>query len=57
MTKRELPKYVYPDRGYVRFIRRALGQSVMMKEEPFSTEFWDHHNRLLKRPRAHPGKT
>ena len=48
MTKKGLPKYVYPDRGYVRFIRRSRGQSVMMKEEPGTPEFWDHYNRLLK---------
>lgn len=48
MTKKDLPKYVYADRGYVRFIRRSRGQSVMMKEEPGTPEFWDHYNRLLK---------
>lgn len=48
MTKQSLPKYVYADRGYVRFIRRARGQSVMMKEEPGTPEFWDHYNLLLK---------
>ncbi len=48
MTKKDLPKYVYGDRGYVRFIRRSRGQSVMMKEEPGTPEFWDHYNRLLK---------
>lgn len=48
MTKKKLPKYVYEDRGYLRFIRRSRGQSVMMKEEPGSIEFWDHYNRLLK---------
>jgi len=48
MTKKHLPKYVYPDRGYIRFIRRSRGQSVMMKEEPGTTEFWDHYNLLLK---------
>ena len=34
MTKKGLPKYVYLDRGYTRFIRRSRGQAVMMKEEP-----------------------
>lgn len=48
MTKKNLPRYVYADRGYVRFIRRARGQSVMMKEEPGTPEFWDHYNMLLK---------
>lgn len=48
MTKKCLPKYVYPDRGYIRFIRRSRGQSVMMKEEPGTPQFWDHYNRLLK---------
>lgn len=48
MTKKSLPKYVYADRGYLRFIRRARGQSVMMKEEFGTPEFWDHYNRLLK---------
>ncbi|MBJ2152687.1 tyrosine recombinase XerC [Paracoccus sp. IB05] len=48
MTKRGLPKYVYEDRGYLRFIRRARGQSVMMPEEFGTEEFWDHYNRLLK---------
>ncbi|MTH65866.1 site-specific integrase [Paracoccus shanxieyensis] len=48
MTRNNLPAYVYADRGYLRFIRRARGQSVMMKEEPGSPEFWDHYNRLLK---------
>lgn len=48
MTKKTLPKYVYADRGYVRFIRRARGVSVMMQEAPDSPEFWDHYNRLLK---------
>lgn len=48
MTKKNLPQYVYADRGYVRFIRRARGQSVMMKEEPGTPEFWDHYNQLLK---------
>ena len=48
MTKKELPRYVYKDRGYVRFIRRARSQSVMMKEEPGTPEFWEHYNLLLK---------
>ncbi|MBT9385625.1 tyrosine-type recombinase/integrase [Pseudooceanicola sp. CBS1P-1] len=48
MTKKTLPKYVYSDRGYVRFIRKTRGQSVMMHEEPGTLEFWDHYNRLLK---------
>lgn len=56
MTKRELPKHVYPDRGYVRFIRRSRGQSVMMKEEPGSIEFWDHYQRLLKGREPIPSK-
>lgn len=56
MTKKDLPKYVYADRGYVRFIRRARGQSVMMKEEPGTPEFWDHYNRLLKGTRPTPSK-
>ena len=48
MTKNELPKYVYADRGYVRFVRRSRSQSVMMKEAPGTPEFWDHYNHLLK---------
>ncbi|WP_240512184.1 tyrosine recombinase XerC [Pseudoruegeria sp. SK021] len=48
MTKNILPKYVYHDRGYIRFIRRARSQSVMMNEDPGTPEFWDHYNRLLK---------
>ncbi|MEM0978418.1 MAG: tyrosine-type recombinase/integrase [Pseudomonadota bacterium] len=56
MTKNGLPKYVYADRGYVRFIRRARGQSVMMKEEPGTSEFWDHYNRLLKGRDPRPTK-
>lgn len=48
MTKRDLPAFVYRDRGYVRFIRRSRGQSVMMSEEPGSPEFWEHYTRLLK---------
>lgn len=47
MTKKVLPKYVYEDRGYIRFIRRARGQSVMMHEEPGTPEFWEHYSRLL----------
>jgi integrase len=56
MTKNELPKFVYPDRGYIRFIRRSRGQSVMMKEEPGTTEFWDHYNQLLKGREQAPSK-
>ncbi|RAP40204.1 integrase [Rhodovulum viride] len=56
MTKKSLPKYVYWDRGYVRFIRRARGQSVMMKEEPGTPEFWDHYNALLKGREPVPSK-
>ncbi|MFT7594456.1 MAG: integrase [Paracoccaceae bacterium] len=48
MTKKGLPKFVYEDRGYLRFIRRARGQSEMIKEEPLSPEFWDHYNGLLR---------
>lgn len=48
MTKNTLPKFVYADRGYTRFIRRSHNLSVMMKEEPGTPEFWDHYNRLLK---------
>lgn len=48
MTKASLPKYVYADRGYVRFIRRSRAQSVMMKEKPGTPEFWNHYNELLK---------
>ena len=48
MTKKDLPKFVYQDRVYVRFIRRSRGQSVMMKEEPGSEAFWAHYQRLLK---------
>lgn len=48
MTKNGLPKYVYADRGYVRFIRRSRGQSVMISEEPGTPEFWDRYNLLLK---------
>lgn len=48
MTRKSLPKYVYQDRGYLRFIRRSRGQSVMLKE-PFGTpEFWDRYNQLLR---------
>ncbi|EPX85395.1 site-specific integrase [Salipiger mucosus] len=56
MTKKDLPKYVYEDRGYVRFIRRSRGQSVMMKEEPGSPEFWDHYRRLLRGREPIPAK-
>lgn len=56
MTKKSLPKYVYQDRGYVRFIRRARGVSVMMHEEPGTPEFWDHYNRLLKGREPIPSK-
>jgi integrase len=56
VTKKGLPKYVYADRGYVRFIRRARGLSVMMKEEPGTPEFWDHYNRLLKGKEPAPVK-
>lgn len=56
MTKSALPKYVYLDRGYVRFIRRSRGLSVMMKEAPGSTEFWEHYNRLLKGRELPPSK-
>ncbi len=48
MTKKNLPKYVYADRGYVRFIRRSRGQSEMMKEKQGTPEFWDHWNQLLQ---------
>jgi integrase len=48
MTRKGLPKYVYRDRGYLRFIRRSRGISVMMHEEEGSPEFWDHYNLLLK---------
>ncbi|GAB1378651.1 site-specific integrase [Pararhodobacter aggregans] len=56
MTKKDLPKFVYADRGYIRFIRRARGQSVMMKEEPGTPEFWDHYNRLLRGREPAPTK-
>jgi len=57
MTRKSLPKYVYRDRGYVRFIRRARGISVMMHEEVGSPEFWDHYNRLLRgKPAPKPVK-
>ncbi len=56
MTKKALPKYVYEDRGYVRFIRRARGQSVMMKEEPGTHEFWEHYQTLLKGSKPAPRK-
>ncbi len=48
MTRKSLPKYVYNDRGYLRFIRRSRGISVMIQEEAGTPEFWDHYNRLLK---------
>lgn len=48
MTRKGLPKFVYEDRGYLQFIRRARGLSVMMKEEFGTPEFWDHYNRLIK---------
>ncbi|MEM1299536.1 MAG: tyrosine-type recombinase/integrase [Pseudomonadota bacterium] len=56
MTKKAFPKYVYEDRGYVRFIRRSRGQSIMMKEEPGTPEFWEHYNRLLKGREPIPSK-
>ncbi len=56
MTKKDLPKYVYADRAYVRFIRRSRGQSVMMKEEPGTPEFWDHYNQLLRGRESAPAK-
>jgi len=56
MTKKGLPKYVYQDRRYIRFIRRSRGQAVMMKEEPGTPEFWDHYNRLLKGREPTPAK-
>lgn len=56
MTKGAFPKYVYADRGYVRFIRRSRGQSVMMKEEPGTSEFWEHYNLLLKGRASVPSK-
>ncbi|MEM1079662.1 MAG: hypothetical protein AAGI09_14170 [Pseudomonadota bacterium] len=56
MTKKDLPKCVYADRGYVRFIRRARGQSVMMKEEPGTPEFWDRYKQLLKGREPVPAK-
>lgn len=48
MTRKSLPKYVYEDRGYLRFIRRSRGQSAMINEDLGTPEFWDHYNRLLK---------
>lgn len=48
MTKKSLPPYVYYDRGYIRFLRRSRGQSVMMKEQPGTPEFFEHYQRLLK---------
>ena len=56
MTRKSLPKYVYDDRGYLRFIRRSRGQSVMMKEGMGTPEFWDHYNRLLKGRDPEPTK-
>jgi integrase len=57
MTRKGLPKYVYRDRGYLRFIRRSRGISVMIHEEEGSPEFWDHYNRLLKgKPAPKPVK-
>ncbi|MFD1341444.1 site-specific integrase [Litorisediminicola beolgyonensis] len=56
MTKKALPKYVYEDRGYIRFIRRSRGQSVMMKEEPGSDEFWTHYKLLLTGRQPIPSK-
>lgn len=48
MTRKSLPKYVYEDRGYLRFIRRSRGQSAMINEDFGTPEFWDHYNRLIK---------
>jgi integrase len=48
VTRKSLPKYVYEDRGYLRFIRRSRGQSAMINEDLGTPEFWDHYNRLLK---------
>lgn len=56
MTRKNLPKYVYQDRGYLRFIRRARGQSIMMKEEYGSPEFWEHYNILLRGREPVPAK-
>lgn len=56
MTRKALPKYVYADRGYFRFIRRSRRQSVMMKEAPGTSEFWDHYNLLLKGRPTIPAK-
>ncbi|QEW18991.1 integrase [Marinibacterium anthonyi] len=56
MTKKDLPKYVYADRNYVRFIRRSRGQSVMMKEELGTPEFYEHYNRLLRGREPVPAK-
>ncbi|MFC0161757.1 hypothetical protein ACFFKB_27800 [Mameliella alba] len=56
MTRKNLPKYVYQDRGYLRFIRRARGQSIMMKEEYGSPEFWEHYNMLLRGREPVPAK-
>lgn len=56
MTRKSLPKYVYEDRGYLRFIRRSRGQSVMMKEELGTPEFADHYSQLLKGREPTPTK-
>lgn len=56
MTRNNLPRYVYTDRGYLRFIRRSRGQSVMIKEEFGTPEFWEHYNRLLKGREANISK-
>lgn len=56
MTKKNLPKYVYADRDYIRFIRRSRGQSVMMKEKSGTPEFWDHYNWLIKGRKSVPTK-
>ncbi|QFT59183.1 Phage integrase family protein [Sulfitobacter sp. THAF37] len=56
MTRKILPKFVYLDRGYLRFIRRARGQSIMMKEEYGSPEFWEHYNMLLRGREPVPAK-
>jgi integrase len=56
VTRKCLPKYVYEDRGYLRFIRRSRGQSVMMKEELGTPEFADHYSKLLKGREPTPTK-
>ncbi|TMV82432.1 integrase [Thioclava sp. BHET1] len=48
MTRKVLPKYVYEDRGYLRFIRRSHSVSVMIKEDFGTPEFWERYNLLLK---------